>query len=107
MHRLSLLLAFSLLPATARAETIYVTNEKAGTISVIDGATLKVAATWPVGKRPRGLLLSRDGKYLYVCASDANAVQVIDRALISWPVGARPWNRERCSSGSCQPRRWR
>ena len=92
MRSFPLLLALSLLPATARAETIYVTNEKAATISVIDGASLKVTATWPVGKRPRGLLLSKDGRYLYVCASDANAVQIVDRATAS--SKAAEWRRQ-------------
>ena len=44
----------------AGAVTVYVCNEKDNTISVIDGETLKVTATVPVGQRARGIILSCD-----------------------------------------------
>ena len=47
---------------------------------MIDAASMSVTATWPVGVRPRGITLSKDGKYIYVCASGDHSVQVIDRA---------------------------
>ena len=56
-------------PAPAPPQRVYVSNETAGTIAVIDPATGSVLATIPVGKRPRGLRLSRDGKQLYVALS--------------------------------------
>lgn len=62
----------------ARAEEIFVSNERDNTVSVIDGTSLEVVRTFPVGRRPRGLTFSRDGRTLYVCASDSDAVQVID-----------------------------
>jgi YVTN family beta-propeller protein len=48
---------------------LYVSNEDGGDISVVDTATLEVISHIPVGKRPRGLKLSRDGKHLYVALS--------------------------------------
>jgi YVTN family beta-propeller protein len=39
-----------------------------------------VAATVPVGNRPRGIALSPDGKFLYICASDDDTIQVMDTA---------------------------
>lgn len=48
---------------------LYVTNERSGSLSVIDGASGKITATVPLGKRPRGLKLSPDGKLLYVALS--------------------------------------
>jgi YVTN family beta-propeller protein len=48
---------------------ILVTNERSGTLSVIDGPTRKVVGTVQLGKRPRGLKLSPDGKLLYVALS--------------------------------------
>lgn len=48
---------------------ILVTNERSGDLSVIDGPTHKLLATLPLGKRPRGLKLSPDGKRLYVALS--------------------------------------
>ncbi len=55
--------------AAAKGYRVLVTNERAGTLTVIDGATRKVTATVPLGKRPRGLKLSPDGKLLYVALS--------------------------------------
>jgi len=48
---------------------IFVSNEKSGTVSVIDGRDFKVSATIPVGKRPRGIHASPDGKTVYVALS--------------------------------------
>ena len=51
------------------APQLYVSCEDEGAIGVIDTAKLSVAATWPAGKRPRGLRLSPDGTRLYVALS--------------------------------------
>jgi YVTN family beta-propeller protein len=56
-------------PAAPAAYKVYATNERSGSVSVIDGATGEVTATLTVGKRPRGLSLSADGKTLYVAVS--------------------------------------
>ncbi|MEO8309478.1 MAG: glutaminyl-peptide cyclotransferase [Pseudomonadota bacterium] len=48
---------------------VLVTNERGGTLTVIDGPTRKVVNTVQLGKRPRGLKLSPDGKLLYVALS--------------------------------------
>ena len=34
----------------------------------------------PVGNRPRGLALSPDGKWLYICASEDDTIQIMDTA---------------------------
>ncbi len=34
--------------------------------------------TIPVGKRPRGIILTKDDKYLLICASDEDTVQMLD-----------------------------
>jgi len=49
--------------------TVYVTNEISGDMSVIDDASGKVVATVPLGKRPRGLDASKDGRFIYVALS--------------------------------------
>jgi len=41
---------------------VYVSNERSGDISVIDGATDAVVATFKAGKRPRGIHAAPDGK---------------------------------------------
>src|SRR5436190_6100798 len=48
---------------------IFVTNEKSGNLTVINGADFKVTATIPAGKRPRGIQASPDGKTIYVALS--------------------------------------
>jgi YVTN family beta-propeller protein len=48
---------------------VYVTNERSGDVTVINGDDFGVAATIPVGKRPRGIHLSPDGKVVYVALS--------------------------------------
>jgi YVTN family beta-propeller protein len=50
------------------AMTIYVSNEKGNSITVIDGDSMEVAATVDVGNRPRGIALSKDHRFLYICA---------------------------------------
>ena len=44
----------------------------------LDSATLEVKETIPVGMRPRGIMLTKDDKYLLICASDDDTVQVVD-----------------------------
>ncbi|HEX4265628.1 MAG TPA: beta-propeller fold lactonase family protein [Verrucomicrobiae bacterium] len=48
---------------------IFVSNEKGGTVTVINGADFKVTDTILVGKRPRGVHASPDGKTVYVAVS--------------------------------------
>ena len=48
---------------------VYVSAEGSGEIIVVDPEFASVVARIPVGKRPRGLKISRDGRYLYVALS--------------------------------------
>ncbi len=75
--------------AQAADYQIFVSNEKAGTLTVINGGDFKVAGTIPVGKRPRGVHASPDGKTVYVALSgtpiepppklDANGNPIFDK----------------------------
>ncbi len=56
-------------PAPPPAVRVYVTNEQSGDLTVINGDTQAVMATAPLGKRPRGIQASPDGKSLYVALS--------------------------------------
>ncbi len=90
-----LVLAASLLaPPAASAYTVFVTNEKDNTVSVIDSAKLEVVKTVKVGQRPRGVILSKDQRWLLVCASDDNTVQVYDARTMEFvktlPSGQDP-----------------
>ena len=56
-------------PAWAAGYQIFVSNEHSGDVTVIDGGDFKVVGTFPVGKRPRGIHVSPDGKLVYVALS--------------------------------------
>lgn len=87
-------LALSCISTSSFAYSIYVSNEKDNTISVIDGDSLEVIDTIDVGQRPRGIVLSNDGKLLYMCTSDDNHVEVLDvetrEVLHTLPSGPDP-----------------
>ena len=53
----------------AAGTELYVSAEESGEIIVVDAERGEVAARVPVGKRPRGIKLSHDGKLLYVALS--------------------------------------
>ena len=57
------------LPPCADAGRAYVSNEDGQTVTVIDTDKAEAIATVAVGKRPRGLKLSKDGSQLYVAVS--------------------------------------
>ncbi|MEO9191011.1 MAG: hypothetical protein ABI224_13590, partial [Acetobacteraceae bacterium] len=82
-----------LVPSTGHASQnfqIFVSNERSDNITVIDGRDNRVIGTIPVGKRPRGIHASPDGKTVYVALSgtpiggppqlDAKGNPVFDRA---------------------------
>jgi len=52
--------------SAASAYQVYVSNERSGDLTVIDGSDFKVLATIPVGKRPRGIHASPDGSAIFV-----------------------------------------
>jgi YVTN family beta-propeller protein len=48
---------------------VFVSNERSGDVTIISGSDFKVVGTIPVGKRPRGIQASPDGKTVYVAMS--------------------------------------
>jgi YVTN family beta-propeller protein len=55
--------------APAGPYRVYVTNEISGDLTIIDGASRRVEGSVPLGKRPRGIEASADGKLLYIALS--------------------------------------
>src|SRR3954471_8200489 len=51
------------------SKLLYLSAEASGEVVVVDPDTAAVQARIAVGKRPRGLKVSRDGRYLYVALS--------------------------------------
>src|SRR5204862_6772937 len=66
----------SALGASSREPLLYVTNEIPNTISVVSPRTNAVVATIPVGKRPRGMVLSPDKRTVYVALGQDDALGV-------------------------------
>ena len=66
--------------SSAQADTIFVSNEKSNTVSVVDGGKLEVVATIKVGRRPRGITFNEDMTQIFVCVGDDNRIDVIDVA---------------------------
>lgn len=69
-----------LLASAAPAETIYVSNEESNVVHLVDAATMKERGRIEIGRRPRGMALSPDGRTLYVAVSDDNRITAVDAA---------------------------
>jgi PQQ-dependent catabolism-associated beta-propeller protein len=72
-----------LLSACAAAEKpgpdrVFVSNEEADVVQVLDGRSGHREGELKTGERPRGLALSPDGRTLYVAASDSNRIEAWD-----------------------------
>ncbi|HEU4627166.1 MAG TPA: beta-propeller fold lactonase family protein [Steroidobacteraceae bacterium] len=67
--RAALLCGVLALPLAAHAGRAYVSNEDEHTVTVIDTDKNAVVQTIQIGKRPRGIEVSRDGTRLYVAVS--------------------------------------
>src|SRR5262249_2155470 len=65
--------ACCLLAGAIRAESpnylVFVSNERSGDVTVIAGDTDVVVATFPVGKRPRGIHATPDGGRVFLTLS--------------------------------------
>ena len=79
---------------SADDKTLYVSNRVAGTISVLDAASLQVMGTLPAPGGPDDMVLTPDGKELWVTGRWRAMIDVIDRASGSLkrsiPVGRSP-----------------
>jgi len=68
------------------AYLVYATNEGSGDISIIDPTTMTEISKIAIGKRPRGLVASPDGRTLYVAVSgSANAGPGVDESKLPPP----------------------
>ncbi|MGC1519899.1 MAG: beta-propeller fold lactonase family protein [Steroidobacteraceae bacterium] len=75
---------------------VFVSNGRAGTVSVLDSRTYELLNTIKVGTRPWGMALSPDGKFLYTANGPSNDVSVVDleanKEIARVKAGASPWS---------------
>jgi len=79
--------------ASPDGKTLYVTNRVAGTISVLDAATLEVTGTLTAPGGPDDMALSPDGKELWVTDrwhASVGVIELASGALKTIPVGRSP-----------------
>jgi PQQ-dependent catabolism-associated beta-propeller protein len=77
-------LCFAVLNAMpAHAYIAYTSNERDNTISVVDLDQGKTIKTIPTGQRPRGIIITPDGKYLLVCDGDDDEIQIFDTKTLA------------------------
>ena len=73
---------------------LYISNEDAGTASVVNVKSGTIDTTVPVGAEPEGVRLSPDGKLVYVTAESDTSIRVLDAATgavkARIKVGRRP-----------------
>jgi YVTN family beta-propeller protein len=74
---------------------VYVSNGRAGTVSVLDSRSYELLNTIKVGTRPWGIALSPDGRLLYTANGPSNDVSVVDleanQEIARVKAGASPW----------------
>jgi YVTN family beta-propeller protein len=80
---------------SADGKKLYLSEGRAGTISVIDAHSYAVTNTIKVGARPWGTALSPDGKYLFSANGPSDDVSVVDlsteKEIAKIKVGSSPW----------------
>ena len=74
---------------------LYVSNGRAGTISVFDTHSYELLDTIKVGTRPWGMGISPDGKYLFAANGPSNDVSIVDlktnKEIRGVKAGSSPW----------------
>ena len=74
---------------------LYLSNGRAGTVSVVDAHSYELLDTIKVGVRPWGIGISPDGKLLFTANGPSNDVSVVDlktnKEITRVKAGSSPW----------------
>jgi YVTN family beta-propeller protein len=86
-----------LAPSPAAAASLFITNTKSDSVSVIDTTTFEVVATIPVGKgKPNRVVFHPDGKWAWVVYDKSHDLGVIDadthKLVKRVKIGGNPYN---------------
>jgi YVTN family beta-propeller protein len=63
---------------TGKDRTVFVSNSRSGTVTMINVSSRKVVRTIPVGTEPAGLAVTPDGNFVYVANFGSDDVAVLD-----------------------------
>ena len=80
----------------APRKRLFLSTGRGGTVAVISlEGEPKLVTEIPVGARPWGMALSRDGKWLFTANGSSNDVTIVDTTTLQVvkkvPVGKSPW----------------
>lgn len=92
-----------LISSSLSAQTLYLSNERDGTIQFLDTKTDRIVASTRTGNRPRGLALSPDGRHLYVAMSwwrDGKRARTGKEAIVAIDTRTRKVAREYTAGGT-------
>lgn len=76
--RIALALATSLVWAEASADEAFVANQSSDDLTIVDLSTMKAVATLPIGGKPAGVAVARDGSRACVTSPEGKYLSVID-----------------------------
>jgi YVTN family beta-propeller protein len=93
----TLALLVAALAPSASAGTLYVTNTKSDSISIIDTSTLEVVGTIPLGRgKPNRVVFQPDGRYAWVVYDKSRDLGIVDaearRLVKRVRIGGNPYN---------------
>ena len=75
---------------------LYVSNGRAGSVSIIDAHSYAVTGEIKVGTRPWGIAISPDGKYLFTANGPSDDISVVDlntnQEIKRVKTGKSPWS---------------
>lgn len=80
----------------AKRNRLYLSTGRGGTVAVIDVTSApKLIKEIPVGKRPWGIALSADGRFLYTANGPSNDMSIVDTSTLTTiktvSAGKSPW----------------
>ena len=80
LRALAIVFLALLLIGAARADEAFVPNQSSDDLTIVDLGAMTPAATLPIGGKPAGIAVSRDGARAYVTSPEGHFVSVIDAA---------------------------
>ena len=101
LRALAVVFLAPLLVGAASADEAFVPNQSSGDLTIVDLGAMTPAATLPIGGKPAGIAVSRDGARAYVTSPEGHFVSVVDAS-----GAARP-QANRASAGSPLASRFR